>query len=253
MANPPVSAFLHRTWASVERTVAFRTPAERSPRPPAGSGCKLSSSTARRSSAAKMGCLISTNCTRFFFQRRLSLRLQSPRAQRRRRTERAQGAAKGAAREGAEQVSPRNSVRRESRPNYSDLPFPEVALEFDFEVVSDRRGRRRLLVAFLVLVFAFAPRLVFFADRLFRVDAPGAPIRKSSRFAPLSIFWPPTSVSHPDPPQVFCGLSGSRYLAAILPPERLRVPASQDFVMDCRAFAALGGWMRVSRTRGRCG
>ena len=28
---------------------------------------------------------------------------------------------------------------------------------------------------------------------------------------------------------------------------------SQDFVMDCRAFAALGGWMRVSRTRGRCG
>ena len=28
---------------------------------------------------------------------------------------------------------------------------------------------------------------------------------------------------------------------------------SEDFVMDCRAFAALGGWMRVSRTRGRCG
>ena len=24
-------------------------------------------------------------------------------------------------------------------------------------------------------------------------------------------------------------------------------------LMDCRAFAALGGWMRVSRTRGRCG
>jgi hypothetical protein len=28
---------------------------------------------------------------------------------------------------------------------------------------------------------------------------------------------------------------------------------SQEFVMDCKAFAALGGWMRVSRTRGRCG
>ena len=31
------------------------------------------------------------------------------------------------------------------------------------------------------------------------------------------------------------------------------IESSQDFVMDCRAFAALGGWMRVSRTRGRCG
>jgi hypothetical protein len=95
-------------------------------------------------------------------------------------------------------------------------------------VVSDRRGRRRLLVAFLVLVFAFAPRLVFFADRFFRVDAPGAPIRKSSRFAPSSIF----SAIHlgiaPRPAQVFCALSGSRYLGAILPPERLRVPAKDE-------------------------
>jgi hypothetical protein len=107
--------------------------------------------------------------------------------------------------------------------NYSELPFPEAVLDFEFEVLSDRRGRRRLLVAFLVLVFAFARRLVFFADRFFRVDAPGAPIRKSSRFAPSSIF----SAIHlgiaPRPAQVFCALSGSRYLAAILPPKRLRV------------------------------
>jgi hypothetical protein len=124
-------------------------------------------------------------------------------------------------------LAPKFSSSR-SRPNYSELSFPEAALEFEFEVVSDRRGRRRLLVAFLVLVFAFAPRLVFFADRFFRVDAPGAPIRKSSRFAPSSIF----SAIHlgiaPRPAQVFCALSGSRYLGAILPPERLRVPAKDE-------------------------
>jgi hypothetical protein len=109
---------------------------------------------------------------------------------------------------------------------YSELPFPEAALEFEFEV--DRRGRRRLPVAFLALVFAVAPGLVFFADRCFRIDVPSAPIRKSSRFAPSSIFSAIHRGIAPRPAQVFCGLSGSRYLAAILAPERLRVPAKDD-------------------------
>src|SRR5215204_640730 len=112
-------------------------------------------------------------------------------------------------------------------PGYSEPPFPAAAAEFELEaVVAERRGRPRLLVRFLAL-FAFAPRLVFVADRFFRLGAPGAPIRKSSRSAPSAIFSTIHFGMAPRPAHVFLGLSGSRYFGAILRPDGPR-PAPAD-------------------------